>query len=91
MTYDADKDYEVQNDLAHLEGLAESITLDSYNCKVTDIFLDNIGIIGGLHRKYTGFTFLPKDSKSAKRFDAAIRKAKDAKIKFVRDCECKMK
>ena len=89
MSYDVDKDSEVQKDITELEGLAASIRRDAYHCNMTDIFLDNIGTIGGLHRKYTKFTFLPKDSESSKRFNDAIRKARDAKTVFIRDCECK--
>lgn len=89
--YDVDKDPEIQKDIVELETLAEDIRKDAYNCKITDLFFDNIGIIGGLHRKYTKFTFLPNKSQSAKRFDDAIRKAKEAKIKFVRDCDCRNK
>jgi hypothetical protein len=88
MTNIVDKDPEVKKDIETLEALAESIRSDAENCRVTDIFLDNIGLIGGLHRKYTTFTFLPSSSESAKRFDNAIRKAKDAKRKFVGDCNC---
>lgn len=88
MTDIVDKDPEIKKDIEELETLAESIGSDAYNCRATDIFLDNIGLIGGLHRKYTKFTFLPNSSEAAKRFDNAIRKAKDAKRKFVRDCNC---
>ena len=89
MTYDIDKDPEVQKEITELEALTTSIISDAHHCSMTDIFLDNIGIIGGLHRKYTKFTFLPKDSESSKRFNDAIRKARDAKTIFIRDCECK--
>lgn len=91
MSYDIDKDPEIQKDIIELESLVNSVRSDAYNCRMTDLFLDQIGIIGGLHRKYTKFTFLPNNSQSAKRFDSAIRRAKDAKIKFVRDCECKIR
>jgi hypothetical protein len=91
MTNTVDKDPEVKKDIEELEALAESIRSDAYDCRATDIFLDNIGLIGGLHRKYTKFTFLPSSSESAKRFDSAIRKAKDAKRKFVGDCICQQR
>ena len=91
MPYDVDKDPEIQKDIVELENLATSVRSDAHRCKMTDIFLDNLGIIGGLHRKYTKFTFLPKDTESSKRFNDAIRKARDAKIVFIRDCECKYK
>lgn len=89
MTYIEDEDPIIRKEMAELESLAESFRSDAYNCRVTDEFLDNIGNIGGLYRKYTQFTYLPKASQSAKRFDSAIRKVKDAKQKFVRDCDCK--
>lgn len=89
MTYDVDEDPDIQKDISELEALATSIRRDAHYCKMSDIFLDNIGTVGGLYRKYTKFTFLPKDSKSSKRFNDAIRKTKDAKIVFIRDCECK--
>jgi len=88
MVHNVDKDPEVKKDIEELEALADSVTDDAYNCRVTDIFLDNIGLIGGLHRKYTKFAYLPNASESAKRFDSSIRKAKDAKLTFVRDCNC---
>lgn len=91
MTNIVDKDPEVKKDIEELEALAESIRSDAYNCRATDIFLDNIGLIGGLHRKYTMFTFLPSSSEYAKRFDKAIRNAKDAKRKFVGDCNCQQR
>ena len=89
MPYDVDKDPEVQKEIVELEALSTSIRRSVHRCEMTDIFLDNIGTIGGLYRKYTRFTFLPKDSESSKRFNDAIRKAKDAKTVFIRDCECK--
>lgn len=91
MTNIVDKDPEVNKDIEELEVLAENVRSDAYNCRSTDIFLDNIGLIGGLHRKYTKFTFLPSSSESAKRFDSAIRKVKDAKRKFVKDCNCQQR
>lgn len=91
MPYDVDKDPEVQKEIAELENLATSIRHDAHYCKMSDIFLDNIGTIGGLYRKYTKFTFLPKGSQSSDRFNNAIRKARDAKTVFIRDCECKYK
>ena len=89
MPYDVDKDPEVQKEIVELEALSTSIRRSVHRCEMTDIFLDDIGTIGGLYRKYTRFTFLPKDSESSKRFNDAIRKAKDAKTVFIRDCECK--
>ncbi len=91
MPYDVDKDPKVQEEIAELENIAISIEHDAHYCKMSDIFLDNIGIIGGLYRKYTKFTFLPKDSQSSKRFDDAIKEVRDAKTVFIRDCECKYK
>jgi hypothetical protein len=88
MTYDVDKDSEVQKEIVELEALATSVRR---HCDMTDVFLDDIGTIGGLYRKYTKFTFLPKDSESSKRFNDAIRKTRDAKMVFIRDCECKYK
>lgn len=89
MPYKIDEDPEVQKDISELEALATNIKRSADLCEMTDIFLDNLGIIGSIHRKYTRFTFLQKDSESAKRFDDAIRKAREAKIAFIRDCECK--
>ena len=91
MASDIDKDPMVKKDIEELESLAESVRSDAYNCRATDIFLDNIGLIGGIHRKYTKFEYLPSSSESAKRFDSAIRKVKDAKRKFVRDCNCQQR
>ena len=91
MPYDVDKDPEIQEEISELEALAASIRRDAHYCKMSDIFLDNIGTIGGLYRKYTRFTFLPKDSESSRRFNDAIKKARDAKTVFIRDCECKYK
>ncbi len=91
MSYDVDKDPEIQKEIAELESLTTSIRRGAHYCEMTDMFLDNIGTIGGLYRKYTKFTFLPKDSKSSKRFNDAIKKARDAKTVFIRDCECKYK
>ena len=91
MAHIVDEDPEVKKDIEELEALAESVRSDAYNCRATDIFLDNIGLIGGLHRKYTKFVYLPNASESAKRFDNAIRKAKDAKRKFVKDCNCQQR
>lgn len=91
MPYNVDKDLEIQEEISELEALAASIRRDAHYCKMSDIFLDNIGTIGGLYRKYTKFTFLPKDSESSKRFNDAIRKTRDAKTVFIRDCECKYK
>ena len=89
--YDIDKDPEVQKEIVALENLATDVRSSAHSCEMTDIFLDNLGIIGGIHRKYTKFTFLPKDSQSSRRFNDAIRKARDAKTVFIRDCECKYK
>lgn len=91
MSYDVDKDPEVQEEISELEALATSVGSSANSCEMTDIFLDNIGIIGGLYRKYTKFTYLPKDSESSKRFNDAIKEVRDAKIAFIRDCECKYK
>lgn len=71
--------------------MTESIRSDADNCRLTDIFFDNIGLIGGIHMKYTRFTYLPNSSESAKRFDNAIRNVKDTKRKFVRDCNCQQR
>ncbi len=65
MPYNVDKDPEVQKEIEELEALVTSVRRDAHYCKMSDIFLDNIGIIGGLYRKYTKFTFLPKDSESS--------------------------
>lgn len=83
MPYDVDKDPEVQKEIVELEDLATSIRHDAHYCKMSDAFLDDIGTIGGLFRKYTKFTFLPKDSESSKRFNEAIRKTRDAKTVFI--------
>lgn len=91
MEYTEDKDNQIQKELAELEGLAESFRSGAYNCRVTDEFLDDLGNIGGLYRKYTKSEYLPKASQSAKRFDSAIRKVVDAKRKFVRDCNCQQR
>ncbi len=91
MTYDVDKDSEVQKEIIELEALATNVRRSAHRCDITDIFLDDIGTIGGIYRKYTKFTFLPKDSESSKRFNDAIRKTRDAKTVFIRDCECKYK
>lgn len=91
MSYDVDKDPDVQKDISELETLVTSVRHDAHYCKMSDIFLDNIGTIGGIYRKYTKFTFLPKDSESSKKFNNAIKKARDAKIVFIRNCECKYK
>ena len=91
MEHSEDKDKQIQEDIKELEGLAESFRSGAYNCRVTDEFLDDLGNIGGLYRKYTKFTYLPKASQSAKRFDSAIRKVVDAKRKFVRDCDCQQR
>ena len=91
MPYDVDKDPEIQKEIVELENITTSIRRDAHRCQMTDIFLDNLGTIGGIYRKYTKFTFLPKDSESSKRFNDAIRKARDAKTVFIRDCECKYK
>ena len=88
MTYVEDEDPTIKKEIAELEELAESFRSGAYNCRVTDEFLDDLGNIGGLYRKYTKFTYLPKASQSAHRFDNAIRKVTDAKRKFVRDCVC---
>lgn len=88
MANDVDKDPMVKKDIEELEALAESVRDDAYNCRVTDEFFDNIGLIGGIHRKYTKFEYLPSKSESGMRFDSAIRKVKDAKRKFVIDCDC---
>ena len=87
--YDVDKDPEIQKEIVELENLAANVRRDAHKCKMADIFLDNLGTIGGLYRKYTKFTFLPKDSESIKRFNNAIQKTRDAKTVFIRDCECK--
>ncbi len=91
MEYIEDKDLTIKKEMAELEGLAESFRSSAYNCRVTDEFLDDLGNIGGLYRKYTKYEYLPKASESAKRFDNAIRKVVDAKRKFVRDCSCQQR
>ncbi len=73
-----------------LVGLILSVLLE----RREDVNPSNLGRLNrlrGLYRKYTKFTFLPKDSKSSKRFNDAIKKARDAKTVFIRDCECKYK
>lgn len=85
---DVDKDPEILKDIAELENLANSIKHSADHCEMTDIFLDDLGNIGGLHRKYTRFTYLPRDSLSSKRFSDAITKARDAKITFINNCKC---
>lgn len=89
MQYNVDKDPDVQKDISELEGLVSTTRYAAHHCEMTDSFLDNIGTIGGIYRKYTKFTFLPKDSESSKKFNDLIREARDAKTVFVRDCECK--
>lgn len=91
MPYDVDKDLDVQEEISELEALTTSVRHDAHYCKMSDMFLDNIGSIGGIYRKYTKFTFLPKDSESSKRFNDAIRKARDAKTVFISNCQCKYK
>lgn len=91
MPYDVDKDPEVQKEIIELEALSTSVRRSAHQCEMTDIFLDDIGTIGGLYRKYTKFTYLPKDSESSNRFNGAIKEVRDAKIAFIRDCECKYK
>lgn len=91
MEYTEDKDNQIQKEIAELEVLAERFRSGAYDCIVTDIFLDDLGNIGGLYRKYTKSEYLPKASESAKRFDSAIRKVVDAKRKFVRDCNCQQR
>lgn len=91
MAYVEDQDKRIQQNLEELDALAESVRSDAYNCRLTDEFLDKIGNIGGIYHLYTKHTYLPNASQSAKRLDNAIRKVKDAKRKFVRDCVCQQR
>lgn len=91
ISYNIDKDEEVQKELTRLEELSTFARRSANHCEMTDKFLENMFIIGGIYEKYSELTNLHKDSRSYKRFHDAIKKTEDSRSVFIRDCECKYK
>lgn len=87
--YDEDKDPEVQNELSELEMHVINFKNKVDKCDIKEPFIDSVGKIGGLYRKYTRFTYLPKASRSATRLDKAMKEFTSAQRKFATECDCK--
>ena len=90
-SYNPDKDEEVQKDISKLEELATFVRRSTHRCEMTETFLENISIIGGLYEKYNEFSPLKEGSASYRRFHDAMKKANLAKSVFAKDCDCKYK
>ena len=89
MEYDEDKDHEIQSELSELEMHIISFKNKVDKCNIKEPFIDSVGKIGGLYRKYTKFTYLPKASKSAIRLDKAMKEFTNVQRKFTANCDCK--
>jgi len=91
VSYNIDKDLEVQKEMTRLEELSKFVRRSAHRCEMAESFLENMVIIGGIREKYSELMSLHKESTSHKRFNDAIRKMEESKRVFVRDCECKYK
>lgn len=87
--YDVDKDTEIQLELSELEMHVISFKSKVDKCDIKEPFIDSVGKIGGLYRKYTKFTYLPKVSRSAIRLDNAMKEFTVAQRKFATKCDCR--
>ena len=90
-SYDIDKDPEVQREIAALEEFSTFVRRSAHRCELTEEFLENIGNIGGIYRKYSEINPLKMGSLSYRRFKSAMKKATIARELFIKDCDCRYK
>lgn len=89
--YNIETDPDVQKDIARLEEISKIVRRNAHRCEMTEEFLEDMYVIGGINEKYAEVMSPNKDSVTRNRFHSAIKKASDARRVFVHDCECKYK
>ena len=83
---------EISQEIQELEEKTNSVSKMFDSCDIVNHkFIDNIGAIGGIHRKYTTTAYIPKSSDYNERFDIAMNKFNNARKYFVNNCSCQKK